>query len=195
MRVVSNRNSIIGRGRPSDVCSQHAGDVGCSSTRAPRRSSSRNTGANDGSLTYVPPTFVSSTKPSTSRWSQQCAISAMAASTSGSGSDASSPNRSGWSTTAFRPASFTARARSTSPKRTPGDETLSSDRSMPSRSMNATCSVGRPLGDVREAVGLVVAVLARARPGRSPGGSGRGRRSSRLEHASSDATQSTSVST
>ena len=27
-RVVSNRNSSIGRGRPSDVASQHAGDVG-----------------------------------------------------------------------------------------------------------------------------------------------------------------------
>ena len=44
-RVVSNRNSSIGRGRPNDVCSQQTGDVGWMSTRAPRRSSSREHGS------------------------------------------------------------------------------------------------------------------------------------------------------
>ena len=36
-RVVSKKNSSIGRGRPSDVCSQHAGEVGWMNTRASRR--------------------------------------------------------------------------------------------------------------------------------------------------------------
>ena len=48
-RVVSKRNSSIGRGRPNDVCSQQTGDVGWMRTRAPRRSSSRNTGSHAGS--------------------------------------------------------------------------------------------------------------------------------------------------
>jgi hypothetical protein len=81
----------------------------------------------------------------------------MAASTSGSGSDARSPNRPGWSTAAPRPASLTARARSraaaSSPKWTPGDEIESSDVAIPSRSIAATCSsadhsgtAGKPSG-------------------------------------------------
>ena len=56
-RVVSKKNSSIGRGRPSDVCSQHAGDVGWMNSRAPRRSSSRKTGSNVG-VAQVRPTDV-----------------------------------------------------------------------------------------------------------------------------------------
>ena len=184
-RVVSKRNSSIGRGRPNDVCSQHGGDVGWRSTRAPRRSSSRKTGSNDASPTYVPSMLVSSTKPSTSRWSQQYAISAMAASTSGSGSEASSPNRPGWSTTARRPSSFTSRARSTavasSPRCTPGDETDSSDVRDAEAVHHRDVLVGRPLRDRGQAVGLVVTARAAARRGSRRGRSGRGRRSSRVE--------------
>ena len=98
------------------------------------------------------------------------------------GATPSSPNRPGWSTTARRPASFTARARSTpSPKCTPGDEIDSSDVAMPSRSIERDV-LRRPTtpgctGSRRAGRGRARA----ARPGRSPGGSGRGRRSSRVE--------------
>ena len=48
-RVVSKKNSSIGRGRPSDVCSQQTGEVGWRKIRAWRRSSSSKTGSSDGS--------------------------------------------------------------------------------------------------------------------------------------------------
>ena len=106
----------------------------------------------------------------------------MAASTSGSGSEASRPNRPGWSTTARRPASFTSRARSrqSPPRRrsarraTRSTAATSRSRAGPSR---ATCSSADHVRDLREAVGLVVAGVEQRRPVARPGGSGRGRRS------------------
>ena len=144
-RVVSNRNSSIGRGRPSEVCSQHDGDVGWMRTRAPapvelvehrlpRRVAE--VGAADVGEQHEPVDVEVVDGSARSRRSR--------ASTSGSGSEPSRPKRPGWSTTARRPASFTSRARSraaaSSARWTPGDEIDRSDVAIPSRSITATCS-------------------------------------------------------
>ena len=142
-RVESNGNSIIGRGSPSEICSQHGGDVGWMNTTAARRSSSSNNGSSDASPRYVPRTFVRSTTPSSARSSIATPTSATAATTSGSGRLANAPNRPGWAAIVSAATSFTCRAISrvsatSSPTCTPGDDTDRNAIRTPSRSISST---------------------------------------------------------
>ena len=105
--------------------------------------------------------LVRRTKPSTSRWSQQWAISAMEASTSGQRKrgEQAEPSRvvDDGPTTVLVHLACEVDGDRPSPRCTPGDEIESSDVAMPSRSITSMCSVGRPLRDPGHPVRMVVA--------------------------------------